>query len=405
MVEKQLREYSKTEGFLAQFESAMTGLRGALTELLASVAADPAAPRELSRRFRVNRNLAWKICRIVNAVDSCDAVQHLPGNSGIAILLTAMEREGAPAQRIEQVRSNLEAFDRMVKTHVGDRPNLELMLTSMLPGRMDPARLESSRRLTFLGNSATLGVQMKVRAGASIVAPNAGDSEFIDLGVISGLYGFKRLRPVTRWPLTQSKMFNQEGDTTVPIDPDVRRGEVPYLKHFSSSNLPETNLRKTPNGFVCELEEGPVGTTGAFDSVFGWLQRPLARFRQERPGEVGEFTATCDAPAEYLQYDLLIHRDLPMSKPPSFHAISRMQGDPGPPYCLATAQHLPIPAEVRDLGAPAVLATPHVPRYPELIQFACERMGHDLADFRAYRVLLKYPAIPAIYVYTVELPE
>ena len=50
-----------------------------------------------------------------------------------------------------------------------------------------------------------------------------------------------------------------------------------------------------------------------------------------------------------------------------------MQGDPGPPYCYATAHHLPIPTEVRDLGSPAVLATPHVPRYPELMRFACER--------------------------------
>ena len=296
--------------FLTHFDESMSRISGALTELLASVGADPNGPRELARRFAVNRNMAWKVTRIVNATDPCEAFQHLPGSAGIDILLKAMGDEGAPRECVEAVRASFEGFDAMVETHAGDRGTLELMLASMLPGRMDPSRLESSRKLSFQGNSATLGVQMRVRSGVSIVAPNAERPEFIDLGVVTGLYGVRRLRPITRWPLVQSRLFAHEDDGSAPLDPSVAPGEVPFLRDFCSETLPETSLRETPNGFACELEEGPVGTSAAFDSVFGWWVRPLAKFQSDEEGQLAEFTATCDAPAELFVYDLLVHRSL-----------------------------------------------------------------------------------------------
>ena len=60
---------------------------------------------------------------------------------------------------------------------------------------------------------------------------------------------------------------------------------------------------------------------------------------------------------------------------------------------------------VHELGGPPVVATPHLPTYPKLVETVCARLDWNLSDFRGYRVVMSYPPIPAVLILRYPLPE
>ena len=379
--------------FLPHFESAMANVRGALTELLASAGADPSSPIEISRTFGINRNLAWKLTRVVNSGDMVEAVQHVPRRSGMRIALKCFAAHGASKRALDRTRQAGEQFEAMVAAHAVGRDELELMLGSMLPHRVDPLILESSRKLAFQGQSATWGVQAKTRFAAQIVAPHATRKDRIDIAVVSGHTNFRRLRPVTRWPLITSSTWGTSDPNYQPLDAALDSNSPPFLDGFCEPQPPEVEMWEEAGTRVHELTSGPVGNTAAFTYAFGYLSRDVASIRAATAGEVAEHSVTCDTPSERLVFDLYLHEDLPIEADPEFcmcHAMLKRR-----PLSADKSYHLSSLGQVQALGAnPPQVATPHVPRHREMLDYACERLGQPLAKFRGYRISIQYPPVP-----------
>jgi hypothetical protein len=382
--------------FLLDFETRAAGLRAALTELLASVGADASAPQDVGRRFGINRTMAWKVCRTVTSQDTCEVVQHLLGVSGMRILVAAFEREGAPPAVGAAVHEAVEAFDHMVVEHAGNRAGLELMLTSMLPERVDPARLESSHELAFQGNSALFGVQTRARLGAQVVAPNAEQPDRVDIAAVTCHVGFRRLRPVTGWQLSSTHTWGDGVRPNYePLDANLAPGDAPLLRQFSSDELPPITERIQGTTRLHELGSGPVGNTATFDACFGWMERSFAPIHGDSDDDVAEHGLAQDTPTEVLHFDLLLHRALPVDAVPRSCIVNLAQGRPQPPHSLAISSQLPWNAKIQSLGSPPALANPDFARHGEVVAYACERLGHAVSDFRAYRVSLRYPPVPS----------
>lgn len=389
--------------FPVDFERALQGLRGALTELLASIHEDPRAPQELSRRYGINKNLAWKVCKIINSTDVYACAQHVPGLGGIKILLRALEKGGAPAAELATVEAAMSRFERMIRVHVGDRANLELYVASVQPDGVHSAQLEPNRRMAYLGNSATWGVQARLGFSTRIVAPNKEESDRADFCTVGGLLGFRRLRPTASWPVLQiqtlSENLEMKHDRFVPLDSSMPAGEPPLVREFCSDPLPATRSISEGDLTIHELCEGPVGNTAATDVVFGMIDRSLAPVMGDDERSVGEHYSRIDTPVEILQFDLLIHRDLPFSLPPKLCTYSLLQGKLVFPLSENKRFHLPGTESVQELGgSPPIMASPHVPRYGRLIDMACDQLGHKLDDFRGFRMTLTYPPVPTIFV-------
>jgi hypothetical protein len=54
---------------------------------------------------------------------------------------------------------------------------------------------------------------------------------------------------------------------------------------------------------------------------------------------------------------------------------------------------------------PSVLYTADVPRYPELANYAFERLGWDGERFDVYRCRVEYPVLPSTVAMVFDLPE
>src|SRR5436190_5564674 len=318
--------------------AAFDSLRGALIELYACVDADPLSPQDVARRFRVNKTLTWNISKVMSSNDPMATLPNVPGASALKSLLQALQREGASAAAIERVRKAARTLEELVEHHVGDRATLELIIDGMGSDRDD--HLEHSRKLAFRGNSGLWGVQAKTRLMSVMMSPNADDPDRIDMVIVRGYIGFRRLRSDVRWPIFQLRGWGTDNGKMQPSqwrpleDSDDSPLGMPLLQRFSTVAAGDIEEVRVPSGTDYLLAPGPIGNAGAIDCFISDYERSAAsKFRTEKDS-TGEFGATISAPTERLLFDLLVHENLEFALKPEvlafggiFHDSSEM-GDP-----------------------------------------------------------------------------
>lgn len=395
------------------FRRVVNSLRGALIELFASVGADPGTPQVVSRTFGLNKNLTWKISRIVGASDPVAAIRHIPGATGLDILLTSFASHGAPAPLIAAVRAAARAFADVVELHAGDRAHLDLVLDSM--GLLDGApQLETARELAFKGNSGLWGVQARARITVGFVAPDPADPARLVTALVGGLVEFRRLRPEVAWPLFRFTGYQRDDAPGTgpairftPLDGRDRRPDDPplLLRDFCSPHVPHIQSRPNALGGVdVVLPEGPVGRTAAFDCFFGQLAGPAPRFRDEA-NQHGEFSSTISLPVETLLFDLVVHKDveLPM---PRVIVFGRRTLAPDVPGARPVEDILPVPDQCVELvGRPPVVSTPISPKHADIVRRVCQQLDRPLSEFRGIRLQMAYPPMGSTVVLRWPLPE
>jgi hypothetical protein len=389
--------------------AAVDALRGALIELYASVGADPVSPQDAARRFKVNKTLTWNLSKVMSSGDAMAALPNVPGASALRGLLKAIQREGASAEAIDRVRRAAESLDKMVELHVGDRATLELVVDGMGRGRDD--HLEVSRKLAFRGNSGLWGVQARTRLMTAFMAPNVEDPDRIDMAIVRGYVGFRRLRSDVRWPIFQLRGWGAEGepmtaDRWQPMENGAPgRNSLPLLRKFSTVAPSDIEEVKTPRGLDYMLSPGPIGNAGAIDCfVSDYMRSAAGKYRTEQD-TTGEFGATISAPTERLIFDLIVHESLEFALAPEVHAVGGifMERTEEP----APTDQLPIPLSQNVVmlpGRPPVVATAAVPAYPDIVAFVNKRMEWKAQQFRGCRLEVAYPPLGSTILLRFQLP-
>lgn len=390
--------------FVEDGKTAVHGLRRAFADVLASLGADASEPQEISRRFGLDKTLAWRIARVIREDDAWEAVQHIPRRPSVRLFITAMAKHGASADLVDSVWQALDQFERFVEVHSGDRETLEAMVSAAAK-RSAGKRLEMFRKTGFQSNSALWGVQAKSQISIHIMMPQRDNDEMLSMATMCGLVDFRRLRPSVPWTVASLSQWDEPGvpdslQRVVAIDPAVRTGEPPLVRRFCSDMLPTIRAVEERRDLVrFMLDEAPVGNTGAATVVMGWaFTTPVSKY-QAHPGEMGEHGVMMCTPVESVVHDLFIHRSLKFAFNPTAHVYSQLPGGPTYPGSGRLAGLLPVPGEVVDLGAgPPDTTTPEVPRYREMFDFAVTQMGHTMNDFQGYRFRIRYAPIPALAV-------
>lgn len=389
--------------FLSNAQVVVRGVRRALAELLGSVNADPAEPQEISRRFGLDKTLTWKTARVVREPDPSDAVAHIPRRPSLQLLVTALQRHGAPADKVSALWSAVDAFEDFVETHTDDRETLEIMVGSSR-ANAGMKRLEAFRKSAFQANSAIWGVRAKFQVSMHAVSPAAGAGDQLVINTIAGFHEFKRLRSDVPWAVATAVRWGSTNDASKevvePIDPEVRPGDAPLLKQFCSAPLPRMRSVDLPEDRVrYEMTEGPVGNTAAATVLMGWTRRGGVSKYESYAGERGEHGVFLTTPVEAVVHDLLVHRSLEVAFSPTGSLYSELPG--GPRYTTdgTAAGRIPFGESVLDLGmGPPDLTTPEFPHYRELAEKLVARSGFPLDEYRGYRLRLAYPPIPTLAV-------
>lgn len=389
--------------------SVVRAVRGAFAELLVSVGADPQAPQDFARRLALNKNLAWKVSKIIQSDDPSVALAQMPGPGGIRIFLASVERAGAGATLLHTAREAVREYEDLIRVHSGDRATLEIMASELsATGRRQ--RDEYHRKLLFQGASYVWGAQARVMLKVGVVGPSALAGA-LDFASVSGLIDFRLFRSDVAWVMATRRSRNDDGTemaTSASEAIDLRfsgADQAPLMGDFCSQPLPELRRVATACGTDFELVAGPVGNAGLRSCVVGAIQRRIPFYRSPE-NEWGEHTAVCDTPAELLIFDLFLHSSFRFALPPEMALYSEL-GAAGPyPERGRERNRLPLTEQLQDLGAgPLLLATPEVPRYRQLLQAVFDRMGWSPLEFHGFRVKMAYPACPTALVLRYRLPD
>lgn len=383
-------------------------VQGVLAELLTTLDANPHDPQSISRRTGLNKNLAWKISKIIQTDDPAVALEQMPGDSGIKIFLRCVEQAGAPAPVLEAAQAAIREYDRLIRVHSGDRATLEIMGSELgSAGRQQ--RDEFHRKMLFQGASYVWGAQAGVILKVGLVGPGA-EPGLLDFVSLSALVDFRRFRAGVTWVMAVRRSTNDDGSAMPtslwePVDARYAGADCPPLMaDFCSQPLPELRRFTDASGANYELVEGPVGNTGTKTVVVGAIQRRVPYYRTP-VNEWGEHAAMCDTPAKLLILDVYFHETLTFAIPPE----PILYGNLGPAIrCAAHGRdrnRLPLHETLQDLGQGALpVATPEVRRYNDMVRTLFERVGWRPAQFRGFRMKIAYPAIPTALVLRYPLP-
>ncbi|MBK7406024.1 MAG: hypothetical protein IPJ41_15775 [Phycisphaerales bacterium] len=360
--------------FEADAVAVVRAVRAAFSEILTGAGADPHDPQSIGRVVGLNKNLAWKVSKIVQADDPSVALEQMPGAAGLKIFLDSLERSGAAPGHLAGARRAVDDYERLIRVHSGDRQTLEMMMTELSPsGRRE--RDEQHRKLLFQGGSYVWGVQTRVNLKIGLVGPSSRQG-CLDFASVNGLIDFRRIRPDVTWTMASRRSRNDDGSemataASEPIDAAFSGPEhAPLMGEFCSRPLPE--LRRLVDGTTTtfELVEGPVGNTGALTCVVGAIQRCIPYFRTPE-NRWGEHSALCDIPSELLVLDVFLHRSFTFAMHPEAFLYSELRASY--PYASPGRERnrLPLNEPIQSLGAgPLPLATPEVPRYNQMVQAA-----------------------------------
>lgn len=383
-------------------------LRGTFAELLASVGADPRDPQSISQHLGLNKNLAWKLSKIVQADDPYVALEQMPGAAGIKIFLDSVERAGSPAPLLHTAREAINAYEALIRVHSGDRATLEMMWSELSPSGKQQ-RDEQHRKMLFQGASYVWGAQARTLLKIGIVGPGKRDG-LLDIATLSGLFDFRRLRPSVPWVMVTRHLNNDDGtrmDSAVfeALDP-AHEGvdRAPLVGEFCSTPLPELRAYTERNRTSFELVDGPIGKTGELTCVCGTIQRNLTAV--QTPGNLwGEHTARIETPTELLILDMFFHESFNFAIPPEAVLYSEVGDSATALGASRDRRRLPLNEPLQDLGTdPLPIATPEVNVHGRIVRSMFDRMGWHPKDFHAFRMRIAYPAYPTALMLRYKLP-
>ncbi|MEY5031056.1 MAG: hypothetical protein RL354_87 [Planctomycetota bacterium] len=390
--------------FRSECDAAIGVLRAALGRLGAAAESDPLRPQEVSRRFGINKNLTWKIARVLLATDALEAIPMIPGPEGIEIYLRAFESKDTLRAHTAAVREALTQFEGVIARHFGDRAQLDVVLDGL---RAD-GNLESSRRMAFKGMSGVFGLRARVRLTVHMLFPSADTPGVGDVAQLVGLAGLQRLRPIGALPVFRTTGGSPANSRVMaPLVRTAERNDSDFLlREFSNFPSATVHTREFGGQKILELSEGPIGRVGESDIFFGTLLKGTMALRRTPDESSHEFVTNVSVPSESLVLDFYCHRELvgteamtatvhsTLGQPLSSDAVqreqSRMPMDLSPAVLEQLHEAPPIPA---------------MPRYPQMVAQAFDAVAQDIRDFRLVRVCADFPPAPSAVLVRWMLPE
>lgn len=357
--------------------------------------------------FRISKNLAWKLTRVLGERDALAALPMIPGKDAIEQFAKRASVQGANSETIKELYSALAGIDRFIETHAGDRASLELLAASADPDQ-DSSIAINHRKSAYIGNGFIWGVQAKAQYRLGVIRQAAHDARIAQSLMVGGLVSLRKTRKAGSWAVSRSNLRREVSPDSAGLKPPVLEPIDPsqaaaLLPEFCSQPIPEITSIETADAIEHRIENWPVGDTGAVTVFTGEVVREVGlSFSAVESYAIS--MARLHTPAELFVFDLLIQHQKFETGVPSFHFIS----DLGLPLAKGKELYraLPVPGPIAHLGTNLqALSMREVPRCAELAASVLGRLGWDNVSYDIYRVVVRYPPIATSAVMRLRLPE
>lgn len=404
--------------------TSLAGMQRSLRQLVDALPQPPSTATGLERALGVDRNLAWKVHRLVTTSEPAAIAGLVPGRAAMQLVVDAARRLNVPGSVLDGILDAEARYREMIRRHAGDRASAALMLgasaaadgTSVGSGGAGSATggvgsgagVQTGtdlglRRAAFRAMSFLAGVRVGTQLSTFLVAPGS-DAERVDVVSIKGFYDIERIRAGAPFVMTRPRaavggaayatMMQYTG-----IEPVGASGatDVPLVPAFCSHPTPRFKALAGDEGFVEDhLEDRPVGKTGACTVVRATVSRNLLPRYKSTGDEHAEVSTRLRTPCQVVILDKFIHADAYGDVTPTVRVYNDLAGEAAWVGERQASQLVPAGERVQLLGRGITgVRDPAAPRYEALLAHAFERLGWDPAKFTGYRVRVELPLIPS----------
>lgn len=396
----------------SELESHITMVGGRLAatirDVLDGVVRVKPGPLELARSLGVDKVLASRVLRAVKQHDPLNSMHDMPGPDPLRRLVRAAGKRGVDAGTVQRAEQAIEEFDLLIRERVGDRTLLDAILSAWIPEARRDFELRR-KQSAFKAMSQLKGVQARALTATVVLSPGL-DPRKIDVVWLNGLVGVHRVRPGAVVRLTSRRMNSPEPGRrpTTLSGREVTSPDDLVLKEFCSSPTPTMNAEPRGETMVYTLAGEQFGATSSIDAMFAEVNKnEIDRYVPAGSGRLGYFFAEVVPPAEILQFDVLVHRDLYPGQEPRLHIYdTSFEGVASVNNRARDIDRLDMLESVEPLGKGlARVRSGDVPRYAEMVRHVFDSAGWDAENFRGYRVRIDYPIYGTQVMLAFQAPE
>ncbi|MFO0962197.1 MAG: hypothetical protein U0625_04755 [Phycisphaerales bacterium] len=384
-----------------RFEDRVTelgrSLSGSLTRLVAATPGRPQGPVQLARALGVDKVLASRVLRAAGSRDPVTALRFMPGPAPLRRFAQAAGGVGVDPKLVGEVELAVAGFEDLIRAEAGDRSGLDAMLTSWIPearGEFELRRKQSAYRAM----SQLLGKSVETELAIALLHP-AEDPRRISIVWITGFLGLQRLRPGVSMRFASRRV----GAAAAGEAPRALRNvfgepadgiEGLCLPDYCSRPMPKLESRRAGEVVHYILDEPAFGPRARLDLVYAELNaQELPRFVPFQPGRKRYVFAEIAVPAERLEFDVLIHRDLLGATAPALHLYdTAYEGVANVNDRARDMDRMELHEELRSMGTGlGRLRLSTAPWNTELLQRVCDRQGWASQELHAFRSSIDYP--------------
>jgi hypothetical protein len=327
-------------------------------------------------------------------------LEAIPGPESLRVLVAAAGNIGADPRLVIEASEAIERFAELVRKQFGTRSALNAAIggggSANVRHRIDQA----GRTDVFRGMRQILGVEANTWLTAMIFSPSREDDEIVSVMNIQGALGMRRLRSDTEVYFSVGAPYRVPG-----VEPQL--AACPVVLDDLYSNEPAT-LHTTQVGGQLRhrLVHDRLGKDAVADMVAVSLNANGSRRYATPEAPLRGVSLFVDVPVRTLVCDAIVHRSLfPGSEP---ELIVYNPGARGPANPNDRSRDLDrVAARETPSLVPATMArfdVPEIPNYDKMIQRVCGHIGHELEDFRVFRVRVTYPVYGFQFVMAFRAP-
>lgn len=390
----------------AALEAFQTGLVVALREL--SLA--PPRGSALASRLGLNRQLSWQVATLAAAQDPAAGLAVLPGTKGLALVIDALEAQGAEPSTVAQLRGGHDALEVAIREHAGDRATLAMLASACHSNAASPP-VEHLRREGTRAQSALLGASVRTQLRGVVLAPSrSGSPDHVSMSTFQAFDGLVRFRQARSVRLFyEEAATHDDGSLSMsPKDFEVHvRDKFQLVASMSSGGGEELSFELDGQRAWVGLRPGPLGTSAATTWAFAGVPRyepPRYRSARDTLNQVGILSYV---PTELLLLDFYMERSIAEETDLSTIGAMCFDGSTGYPRRPATERDpaflFALPGSEPRTKA-QILGDVEYAAAPELIARSAATVGVGLEDLVGVRFAVKYLMSPACLVLTRHLP-
>ena len=398
MAKKSASEKSVNELSLAQLAAGLEAPAKAFADAVRSIAKEMMPSnlgvRAWGRTLKVDKSLASKLYRVMNASDLAGIVTAFPGPRGIAILKSSLQKCGCSPARLDAFNSSARNLQRCIDDVDVNRETLQ----------QRKARQSARSAMALIW-----GVEADARISSNLIAPSKTKG-FADV-LILGLYeGFRQLRPNQPWCLYSStEEFKPTGDKAgkasalkssalrtirdVFLLPD--EPFAPMIGELSDE-FAHKAIAMHPNGNSRDLyfHGDRLARGQSARMAVGEIKRAAGEIYATHPNDLGSVQAGIGTPIKLSILEILFHKDIARDSDPSA-ALFASLAISGWRRKLVEPIRLPLEEEVSEVpvGSLPKSLTKLLPTYRRLLTCGADAAHTKLQDYRCFRITIKNPPL------------